>query len=374
MIILIRGAGFTNKGSALMLCAILEKLRTRMPEAVIAMEPTGTETPVRLKRLDILPLGYFGRVSGYLPQAVRRSLKILTYRDVDIILDTSGFAYSDELGSSYTEKTASSIVRWKKCGIRIILLPQAFGPFLSPAIKTAFAAIAENSELIFVRDNESMAHITSLALKKINLKKAPDFTNLIEGIIDERYSDKKKRICIIPNYQMIKKTEKQDGIKYTSLLGKLIKYLFENGENPFFLIHGGRKDFLLSKEISREIKNSEIVQEENPLIIKGIIGCCKAVISSRYHGIISGLSQGVPTFGTKWSHKYNALFNEYDFPEGLFSVNLDERQIKKLACFICRENELEDARRRIMRASLAQKKLAEEMWNEVFKIINKQSP
>jgi colanic acid/amylovoran biosynthesis protein len=74
--------------------------------------------------------------------------------------------------------------------------------------------------------------------------------------------------------------------------------------------HEGKEDDLLCKEIAL-LAPCQIIAIEDPLAVKAFIGKAELAVSSRFHGAINALSQGVPCIATSWSHKYHAMMTDF---------------------------------------------------------------
>jgi len=180
--------------------------------------------------------------------------------------------------------------------------------------------------LIYARDEASYLYLKEIRDSE-KIKLYPDFTNIFEGKIPP-YWDEKLEVAIVPNVRM--KDKRQDGARYEFFLKRIIEYLLKNGKQPFFLIHGGSEDRMLAERINSMLsKNIPIVDEEDLYYIKGIISKSKGVIGSRYHSLVSALSSNVVAIGTGWSHKYQYLFKDYEFEEGLIDMGMDFEEIQK---------------------------------------------
>lgn len=380
MIIEIRKAGFVNKGAELMLHSVIQKVKERYPDAKLVMAPSHSKASHpfdKLTELGMFPKAWlwkygfqWGDLASILPKKLREMYGLVLDKEVDIVLDAAGFSYSDQWGGASSKELARSSKRWRKKGTKFILLPQALGPYNSQLIKKHVKTWAKNADLIFPREVDSYKHLTSVVGEQDKIKVYPDFTNLIKGKLPHEYNSKDKRVALIPNYRMIDKTGKEESLAYLDFMIRCAKYLVEKQAKPFILVHDGGKDGDLADKISEATGGIPVVVEANPLHIKGILGSCDATIGSRFHGLVSALSQGVPSLATGWSHKYLRLFEDYNFSNGIISVLDSDEKIREKIDFIIEPSSAEKIRNQLNDRAIDLKKLTDEMWDRVFEEID----
>jgi polysaccharide pyruvyl transferase WcaK-like protein len=377
----VRKVGFVNKGAELMLYAILKKIKKEYPHAVLCMEPYPISAPIRkIKSMNmkIKPRFFYkglqlGDILNFFPNFILNIFGIVADRQVDIVLDAAGFAYSDEWNIRNIEELENSCARWRRNGTKVILLPQAFGPFKSDKHKALIKKAIKNIDLVYCRERESYEHLTKAVGSLEKIKLSGDFTNLIEGIVPESFDRVNNQFCIVPNYRMIDKTNPEESKAYLPFMIEVTRYLFEKGKVPFILAHEGVNDEMLAEKIRLEVdKKVQIITEVNPLKIKGIIGTSTGIVGSRFHGLVSALSQGVPALATGWSHKYKMLFQDYKFQEGLLSPLIDIDDLHKIMDFIFDRN-TETITNRLNIESQRLKLETERMWVEIIKELKNKS-
>jgi colanic acid/amylovoran biosynthesis protein len=383
MFIEVRKAAFANKGAELMLYSVLQRMSKEYPHAKFVMEPNRQIAPFEKRaklglyqkimpgRYGTLPLSSF--ISEIIPDIFKSTYGLVTDQELDVVLDASGFSYSDQfIGQHSTQILAKLSKKWKNQKTKLILLPQAFGPFKTQQTKEAIKIIVDNSDLIFAREDMSYHYLTEIVGKRENIKIAPDFTNLIEGLVPKYFDRQSHKFCIVPNYRMIEKTSPQKKSHYITFLEKCAKYLLDKDCNPFILVHETENDIEIARYLSTALNGYlPIVEEESALNIKGILGCCEATVGSRFHGLVSALSQGVPSLGTSWSHKYEKLFQEYDFEEGL--VDFSENSYENILEALTQSHRRQEIAQKLREKSQDLKLKSEEMWRMVFNVINSAS-
>ncbi|WP_115016680.1 polysaccharide pyruvyl transferase family protein [Synechococcus sp. UW140] len=381
LIIEIRKAGFVNKGAELMLLSIINQLKNKYPLSKITCLTTheGGHFPYsKVSKLGILPKGElyksglsFNYLFELLPYQLLKKFGIILASEVDVIIDSAGFAYSSQWGIKETLELYKSVNEAKKNKSCYVLLPQAFGPFHDKRHRNIMRQILEKVDLVFARDSVSYANLIDLQAKKANIVQMPDFTNLLKGKLPMDIDPISLDVCIIPNKRMCDKTNEDKDI-YIKLISKIVKYLLACGRSPFFLIHEGEPDLLLAKKIisTSRLVNLPIIQLDDPLSIKGIIANSNLVISSRFHGIVSALSSNVPTLATGWSHKYVCLFDDYSYPQGLLSTQVSDKELYSALDQLISKESAELISKKLEYESSRLRQLSLDMWNQTFETID----
>jgi hypothetical protein len=333
LIIEIRGTQFVNKGAQLMLLAVLHELRARYPAVEITLTPNPNSpytARARLGALQSLPLrwrGYdFSAAAYWLPDSLGERLRrygVVTEAATDAVLDASGFAYGDTWPERDQVQVAAEIERYARRGRPYIFLPQAFGPFeRTGGARRRFGAALTRAALIFARDPASRSHLARLDARLASaVRLAPDFTMQLPGdaAASRRWEVEAGTVLLIPNSHMLRSSPEQGPwpATYTSFMAELARRCLAEGVPTRLLNHEGADDAALCRLIAGTAGGLDIIEEADPLAVKGIIGAAAAVVCSRYHGCVSALAQAVPCLATSWSHKYAGLFDEFAVPEWL---------------------------------------------------------
>ncbi|MBB3344862.1 polysaccharide pyruvyl transferase family protein [Luteimonas sp. RC10] len=321
----------------------------------------GLYQKIWFERRGMQKLGYV--MDRLIPQPLKRAYGLVADREIDVVLDASGFAYSDQWGPFYPGFTAKSSEVWKRRGCKFILLPQAFGPFRNPKVAHSMRQVFNNATAIYARDRQSQNHVRSIYAGEVRV--SPDFTNLLdprEGRSDLLVAP----VAIIPNARMIDKVK--DGASgYLDFLASVSRNL--GPDKAFFLIHEGVDDLRVAERVNSGLAQPlKIVSHEDPLVLKWILSKCEMVVGSRFHALISALSQGVPTYACGWSHKYEELFSDYEVPECLIDLS-NPGLSANLISDAYHSNGLHEIRVKLSDTKLQMKRKSIQLWQEITTLV-----
>ena len=379
MKIVLYGVETINKGAELMLYAILQEIERVHPNAVIYMPesrlPQGIDYVKTSLRIKFWPLegmifklrllGIFRRLN--LPSSWL--VNPFVFKGTDYFFDGSGFRFSDQFAAIGERfgwwKRLLKILR--KNGAKIVFLPQAFGPIeLSNTIKT-IKSLSDYSSLIIARENKSYKYLKDSGIVNMNkVRIYPDFTSLVEGVFPVKYEHLKNGVCIIPNIRMID-TNTISLERYIQFLMNIICLIQSSGYVVYILNHEGVEDERLAYKCRECINgNFEVVTGLNALEVKGLLSSAYAVISSRFHGVVSSLNCGVPCLATSWSHKYEELFKDYGLYDNILPLNNDKMAQEKVAFVLDKENN-KKMRQQLKVEAERHKEQSKRMWEEIWR-------
>lgn len=376
MKVLIDGVGFVNKGAELMLYSVVQQLKKRLPNALIVLpKSVFYENPSYCIKNHIVPMQKTsGKMKRFAKSFVYRNLLnkplYVTPDQIDVVLDAGGFQFSDQWRTSGQDvkRKTRYYASFSKKNRKIVFLPQAFGPFKENYSRQMMKSVYGFADAIYAREKVSYDYLKELFPDGNKIEQYPDFTCLSK-------CDKRKTVIlpddyvlVVPNSRMITHTEQSVSSDYLSFLKEIILFMAEKGENVVLLNHEGEDDEKLLEEINQELPQRLLLLSNlDALEVKRIIGASKLLISSRFHGVVSGLTQGVPTLCTSWSHKYFELMKEHKCETNVLNVN----DIQKSKSII--QQALEHPNEYASREGCLNdiKEQTERMWNEVFGLIAK---
>jgi colanic acid/amylovoran biosynthesis protein len=379
MLIDIRGFNPENLGSCLMLLAAQARISKAFPDATISVGLGGDDLrlsrrhrsrfgvigrwPRRWKRLDV---GWLGR---FVPRRMQRALSVTREQDFRAVIDLSGFAYGDFWGAEKLERRLGrGISQWKRDGRKVILMPQAFGPFRDEALADGMRAVLSNADLIFPRDRKSREYLKTLGAPR-TLDQYPDFTHEVPAISLPGDPAPGTYFCVIPNSKLTAGKPPEEAARYIAFFANATQRLASSlNVVPVMLRFGGAEDAELVETLLARISprpRSFLIEDARHA--KGLIACSVATVSSRFHAIMSALGAGVPCLSVGWSHKYGEAMSEYDC--ATYSLSLAD---------VARSDALDDfigevrsgtLRERLRMAGIRQRAATDRMWDQVIQCI-----
>ena len=249
------------------------------------------------------------------------------------------------------------------------MMPQALGPFNESNRATLMKELLLSVDICFARDDVSMGHLRELNAET-KIHKYPDFTNLLYAHShNDDTASTIHEFVVIPNLRMVDK----GGCEletYISFLKEIFFYGRAKGLVGILIVHDISGDQIFIDPLREHFGDKlKILEVRDALEVKRVIGNARFCISSRFHGLVSALAQGIPIIATGWSHKYKMLLRDYEMEH--FIVE-DIKDLSKLT--ECLDRLSDDAsysmvRKCVIENGNKQKQLSCEMWRIVKELL-----
>lgn len=275
------------------------------------------------------------------------------YRNADVIIDILGISFTDFFPSmmGYIQQSI-----WLLIGVLlkkpVVKFTQDMGPFENKVNKYLAKLCLNRLSFILVRGEITKEHIEKLGIHRpvyvqpdtaFALDPAP--IEKVNKIMLQEKLDKKPLIGIVASRQVdqrISAGDMKSQNSYTTLIAQIADYLVGKLNAHIVFIpndiaqqKGGYDDIYVAKKVYEMIKNKNeirlITTEYQANELKGIIGECDLVITSRYHSTVAALSMCVPCLVIGWGFKYDqvmGIMGQTEFVCNFESMTLAEVQAK----------------------------------------------
>lgn len=226
-----------------------------------------------------------------------------------------------------TDKYGINILMWKsivksakRLRIPIYISGVGIGPLSSKYNIRNVKYILNNVDYVTVRDYLLSLDITQKLCLTKRYTWVPDDACFYNGF--ETYklpsNNKKKRIglSIMSSFR--------NTLTY-SLFIECLQHYFSKDDITIYLISVTHEDYDTLLEISHKVSNSILLPRLSPSATKNVISQLDLMISSRYHGCVFALSQGVPVIGiyneSYWKEKIKGVLSMFDFKDSVYAFN-----------------------------------------------------
>lgn len=193
-----------------------------------------------------------------------------------------------------------------------------------------------------------------------HIKVFPDFTPLLEPkktIFNYSYC------CIVPNSKMLKVFNLKS---YIDILSTLIERINDLNLKCVIINHSGIYDNKLVNLLAKKYPNIFYYNNIDSVKAKSLIGGSMFTITSRYHALISSLSQNIPSLSTSWNHKYEMAYKDYGLNSYVIKTDNKDQILIEFDNFL---SSLEEQKKTLKINSIKVKNKIDLMWREIEKII-----
>jgi polysaccharide pyruvyl transferase WcaK-like protein len=370
----IHGAGDHNMGAELMSIAIADAIRNRYPGSRIVVPIEFGDFRCRARHDYLTTWETSGRLRGFISRfglkcgkkRIRENIGVIDPGEVDVVIDASGFSYSDRWGYGSAMQIVKKMGSRRRRHQKFIMLPQAFGPFTNSRLITYTRRMLNRADLIFAREEISRAYVESLGLP-VEVLIAPDFTASVDPVPTMRPFAAGDYVVFVPNVRMIDKGMGRSD--YHEHIHEFIRLGKNAGKEILFLIHDKHEDIAVVDEISRK-HDIPAVANPDPRQLKYILGHAYAVVGSRFHALVGALSGGVPSIALGWSHKYGELFADYKLDQYCMPLAANTEIFKEQYSNLLNGANNQAIRNMIAKRNVELDALITRMWEMVFAVID----
>ena len=356
---IVGGALSANKGAAAMVETVIAQLPAKLgstqfqllttyPEADAPKVPHGADVkivglqPIRLALVEF-PVAVFALIARllHIPLGWVRTRGCRAMLNSDVVVDVAGISFADGRGIPIVVYNALMTGVPLLLGVPTVKAAQALGPFTSPVNSILSRLVLPRVTTICARGARTRDHLNTLQLK--NVVDVADLAFSLEESADLP-ADVATSVATLTNgfivvmpSAVVRGIVETGGDNYVTAVADLVRRLRVKttkgiviAPHSYRVGHGeGRmNDGPVCREVAEQLSDDAgVVLVDADLTageLRKLIGMSDALVTSRFHAMISGLCTETPTVVVGWSHKYREVLDDF----GLVDFGMDSQVLK----------------------------------------------
>jgi polysaccharide pyruvyl transferase WcaK-like protein len=293
------------------------------------------QKPVEMALVQVplaLLIGLF-RVLGLPYGALLRTPALKAMHRADLVADLSGISFVD--GRRFVVIVYNALVVWvpMMLGTPVVKCSQAMGPFKGFVNKSLARFTLPRLARVCPRGAVTESFLRGLKLKNITPAGDLAFTMRVPETVRESVAAKLAAagpgpyLTVSPSQVVATYCEAKD-IPYPQIMADFIDQVGPaTGQRVVMIAHSAQpnkgvthmNDLPLCRDIAALVKdkNNLIFLDEDlfPTELRAIIGASSVLVASRFHAMISALTELVPPLVIGWSHKYGEILDPFGIAE-----------------------------------------------------------
>ena len=275
--------GHGNLGDETNLRQLIEVLEDLVPEVKITVISAAPElTSQEYQVTSVGKLDFFGII------------RILN--KADLLIGNSGSHFQDITSKRSLFYYSAILIIAKLLKVKIFLYGQGIGPIKSRIGKLLAGRVLSIAEVITVRDRLSIVATSELNVRKPEIHFTAEPLLALKGLEEHAVrnywasldADRQKKIgLVIRDYSFIDK----------EFWNQLLDYLGWEINTGVYLVPVQPKDRVYLRKLSANYGLTVLPSDSGWHQLQQIVGGLDLLVSSRLHGLVAGVLQGIPCYG-----------------------------------------------------------------------------
>ncbi|HSJ21973.1 MAG TPA: polysaccharide pyruvyl transferase family protein [Nocardioidaceae bacterium] len=247
----------------------------------------------------------------------------------DVVVDVAGISFVDGRGIPTLGYNTLMTGLPLLLGRPVVKTAQALGPFEQRLNRTLARLVLRRLATVCARGQGTRAHLDGLGLDNVvdaadlafALPEAGELDVDLVTLLDERLGG--GEFAVVMPSQVVANLCAKTGVDYvggmtavmdgvSAELGRpvlIVPHSYRAGQGP-----GRMNDGPVARELAAACTSDDVHlvdRDLSPRVLRAIVDRSSLLITSRFHGMVSGMATATPTVVIGWSHKYREVMSGF---------------------------------------------------------------